>query len=140
MRKLDSRVHKKAIKRLIIVSRICLYLDEDTIKSALVKALQNADLDVITVADVGMLGSSDVEQLIWSTEHKRVIYSFNIGDFCRLHSDYMAQDKTHTGIILTQQRQYSIGQQVRGLLKLVATRSAEDMINQLVFLNSYLRG
>lgn len=66
------------------MSRICLYLDEDTIKSALVKALRNADLDVITVADAGMLGYSDEEQLIWSTEHKRVIYSFNIGDFCRL--------------------------------------------------------
>lgn len=67
------------------MSQICLYLDEDTIKSALVKALRNADLDVMTVADIGMLGYSDEEQLIWSTEHKKVIYSFNIGDFCRLH-------------------------------------------------------
>lgn len=121
------------------MSRICLYLDEDTIKSALVKALRNADLDVTTVADVGMLGYSDEEQLIWSTEQKRVIYSFNIGDFCRLHRDYMIQGKTHTGIILAPQQQYSIGQQVTGLLKLVAARSAEDMINQLIFLNSYLR-
>ena len=121
------------------MSRISLYLDEDTIKSALVKALRNADLDVMTVADVGMLGYSDEEQLIWSTEQKRVIYSFNIGDFCRLHRDYMIQGKTHAGIILAPQRQYSIGQQVRGLLKLVAARSAEDMLNQLIFLNSYLR-
>jgi hypothetical protein len=50
------------------VSRICLYLDEDTIKIALVKALRNADLDVITVVDAGMLGRSDEEQLNWSTE------------------------------------------------------------------------
>lgn len=101
------------------MSRISLYLDEDTIKSALVKALRNADLDVMTVADVGMLGYSDEEQLIWSTEQKRAIYSFNIGDFCRLHRDYMIQGKTHTGIILAPQRQYSIGQQVTGLLKLM---------------------
>lgn len=121
------------------MSRICLYLDEDTIKSALVKALRNADLNVMTVADVGMLGYSDEEQLICSTEQKRVIYSFNIGDFCRLHRDYMVQGKTHTGIILAPQQQYSIGQQVKGLLKLVAAQSAEDMINQLIFLNSYLR-
>jgi hypothetical protein len=121
------------------VSRICLYLDEDTIKSALVKALQNAELDVITVADADMLGASDKEQLIWSTEHKRVIYSFNIGDFCRLHRDYMAQGKTHAGIILAPQQQYSIGQQLTGLLKLVAAQSAEEMVNHIVFLNSYLR-
>lgn len=62
------------------MSLICLYLDEDTIKSALVKALRNADLDVITVLDAGMLGRSDEEQLDWSTEQKRVIYSFNIGE------------------------------------------------------------
>ncbi|MGK7951720.1 MAG: DUF5615 family PIN-like protein [Xenococcaceae cyanobacterium] len=99
------------------MSRICLYLDEDTIKSALVKALRNADLDVITVADAGMLGYADEQQLIWSTEHKRVIYSFNIGDFCRLHRDYMVKEKTHTGIILAPQQQYSIGQQLTGLLK-----------------------
>ena len=121
------------------MTRICLYLDEDTIQNALVKALQNADLDVITVADVGMLGYPDEEQLIWSTEHKRVIYSFNIGDFCRLHRDYMVQGKTHRGIILAPQQQYSIGQQLTGLLKLVAALSAEEMMNQLVFLNSYLR-
>ena len=121
------------------MSRICLYLDEDTIKSALVKALRNADLDVITVADAGMLGHSDEEQLIWATEYKRVIYSFNIGDFCRLHRDYMVKEKTHTGIILAPQQQYSIGQQLTGLLKLVAALSAEEMIDQLVFLNSYLK-
>jgi hypothetical protein len=121
------------------VSRIRLYLDEDTIKSAFVKALENADLDVMTVADVGMLGYADEEQLIWSTQQKRVIYSFNIGDFCRLHRDYMIQSKTHTGIILAPQRQYSIGQQLKGLLKLVAANSAEDMMNQLIFLNAYIK-
>ncbi len=100
------------------MSRICLYLDEDTIQNALIKALRNADLDIITTADVGMLGYSDEEQLIWSTEHKRVIYSFNIGDFCRLHRDYMVQGKTHGGIIVARQQQYSIRQQLTGLLRI----------------------
>jgi hypothetical protein len=57
------------------VNKICLYLDEDTIKGALVKALRNDDLDVITVIDAQMLGRSDEEQLIWSTKQKRVIYT-----------------------------------------------------------------
>lgn len=123
----------------LAVSSVCLYLDEDTIKSALVKALRNADLDVITVVDAGMLGRSDEEQLNWSTQQKRVIYSFNIGDFCKLHRDYMVEGKTHGGIILAPQQQYSIGRQLTGLLKLVAANSSEDMINQLIFLNSYLK-
>lgn len=86
-----------------------------------------------------MLGRSDEEQLIWSTKEKRVIYSFNIGDFCKLHRDYMVLGKTHTGIILAPQKQYSIGQQLKGLLRLVAANSAEDMMNQLIFLNYYLK-
>lgn len=121
------------------MGRIRLYLDEDTIKGALVKALRNADLDVVTAVDAEMLGCSDEEQLNWSTKQKRVIYSFNIGDFCRLHKDYMVKGKAHTGIILAPQQQYSIGRQLTGLLKLLASYSSEDMMNQLIFLNSYLK-
>ena len=123
------------------MNRICFYLDEDTIKTALIQALRNADLDVVTVADVKRLGYADEEheeQLIWATEQKRVIYSFNIGDFCRLHRDFIAEDKSHTGIILASQQQYSVGQQLRGLLKLAADKSAQDMVNELVFISAYV--
>jgi len=120
------------------VTRIRLYLDEDTIKAALSRALRNADLDVLTVADADRLGYPDEEQLTWATEQGRVIYSFNIGDFCRLHRDFVAVERSHAGIILAPQQQYSVGQQLRGLLKLAAFLSAEDMINQLVFLSAYI--
>jgi hypothetical protein len=113
-------------------------LDEDTIKGALIQALRNADLDVVTVAEAGRLGYPDEEQLIWATEQERVIYSFNIGDFCRLHSDFMAQERSHAGIVLAPQQQYSVGQQLRGLLKLAADQSAQKMANELVFLNTYV--
>ena len=33
----------------------------------------------------------------------------------------------------------SFGEQLRGLLKLMTEKSAEDMINQLVFLSAYIR-
>lgn len=121
------------------MSQIRLYLDEDTMKNPLIKALRNADLDVVTVADANRLGYGDREQLIWATEQKRTIYSFNIGDFCRLHHNCMLQSKQHTGIILASQQQYSIGQQLKGLLRLVASKSAEDIANQLIFLSSYIR-
>jgi hypothetical protein len=113
------------------VNQIRLYLDEDTIKGALIQALKNADLDIVTVADAGRLGYPDEEQLIWAAEQGRVIYSFNIGDFCRLHSNFIALDKSHAGIILAPQQQYSVGQQLRGLLKLAADRSSEQMMNHI---------
>jgi hypothetical protein len=120
------------------VSQICFYLDEDTINAALVKALRNANLNVVIVADAGRLGYPDEEQLIWATEQGRVIYSFNIGDFCRLHRDFIAQERNHAGIVLASQQQYSIGQQLRGLLKLAADNSSEEMVNQLMFLSAYI--
>ena len=52
---------------------------------ALVKALRNSDLDIVTVIDTNMLGFADEEQLAWSAKNERVIYSYNVGDFCKLH-------------------------------------------------------
>ena len=51
-----------------------------------------------------MLGSADLEQLGWATAHGRVLYSFNIRDFFRLHSDSLEQGKSHAGMVLAQQQ------------------------------------
>jgi Domain of unknown function (DUF5615) len=101
------------------VSQIRLYLDEDSFEKALVKAFRHAGLDVVTVADASRQSFSDEEQLIWATEQGRVIYSYNRSDFCRLHGEFLAIARSHAGIIVLQQQRYSVGPQVRGLLKLV---------------------
>jgi len=121
------------------VTKIRLYLDEDSIKNSLVVALRNVGVDVITAADANKLSCTDEEQLIWATEDNRVIYSFNVGDFCRLHILYMVEGRSHGGIILSKQR-YSVGDQLRGILGLIDAVSAEDMGNQQVFLGNYIRG
>lgn len=120
------------------MSQIRLYLDEDVIQRGLVEALQNSGMDVITTSEANKLGEADEEQLIWATEQGRVIYSFNMGDFCRLHSIFMAQGREHAGIVLARQQRHSIGEQLRGLLNLIATNSAEEMRNQLEFLSAYI--
>ncbi|HEY9693216.1 MAG TPA: hypothetical protein V6D15_13475 [Oculatellaceae cyanobacterium] len=50
----------------------------------------------------------------------------------------MADNKFHTGIVLASRQSYSIGEQLRGLEKLIATKLAEEMNNQLEFLGNYL--
>jgi Domain of unknown function (DUF5615) len=122
------------------VSQIRLYIDEDSFDKSLVAAFRNADFDVITVADASQQGYSDEEQLTWAAERGRVIYSYNRRDFCILHSDFLAMERNHAGIIVLRQQRYSIGQQLRGLLALIALQTAEDMVNQLVFLSSYIDG
>jgi hypothetical protein len=121
------------------VTQICLYLDEDALQDALVQALRNAEVDVVTVAEVNRFSSTDEEQLIWATQQGRTIYSFNVGDFHYLHRLFLAQGRNHSGIILAPQQRYTIGEQCRGLLKLLKERSSEEIANQLVFLSAYLR-
>lgn len=67
----------------------------------------------------------------------RVIDSFNVGDFCRIHALWLMRHTAHAGIILSRQRQFSVGDQMRRLLKLVGTLSAEDMQNRLEFLSDW---
>jgi Tfp pilus assembly protein PilZ len=120
------------------MSQICLYLDEDAMREALVVALRNGGIDVTTPREANTLSFTDEEQLIWATEHNRVLYSFNVGDFCRLHNVFLVQDRNHAGIILVTRQRYSVGQQLRGLLNLIAEKSAEEMMNQQVYLSSYI--
>ena len=120
------------------MSQIRFYLDEDSVEKSLITAFRNAGLDVVTVTDVDRQSYSDEEQLIWATEQERVIYSYNRQDFCRLHNEFLVTERSHAGIILLQQQRYSIGQKLRGLLQLVSALSAEEMVNQLVFLSAYI--
>jgi len=120
------------------MSKIRIYIDEDSMKQALVTALRNAGVDTITPSDVNRTGYPDEEQLEWATGEGRVLYTANIGDFCRIHSVLMAQGVSHAGIIMVQQQRYSVGDLLRGILNLMEAMSAEDMINQVVFLSGYI--
>ncbi|MDF5708836.1 MAG: DUF5615 family PIN-like protein [Nostoc sp. S4] len=118
------------------MSEIRLLIDEDAMDRRLVGALRARGVDVTTVGELSTTGLSDEEQLAIATEQQRVFYTFNVGDFCQLHNLYMIQGRTHSGIIISSQ-DYSVGEQMRQILKLMAIRSAKEMDNQLVFLSTY---
>jgi hypothetical protein len=120
------------------MGRISWYLDEDVIQKSLIEALIVAKLDIVTTADVKMLGCSDYEQLIWAKENSRVIYTFNVGDFCRLHKEFIQNNKHHKGIVLGQQQRYSTKQQLQGILKITSQLSAEEIENQIIFISNYI--
>jgi hypothetical protein len=75
---------------------------------------------------------------MWATEQGLVLYSFNVRDFYRLHTTFLTQGKFHAGIILAQQQRYSLGEQMRGILRLIAVKSAEEMQNQVEFLSDWI--
>jgi predicted nuclease of predicted toxin-antitoxin system len=116
---------------------IRLYFDEDSMHRGLVRALRARGVDVITALDVGMIEREDTEHLDYATGQGCVLCTFNAGDFYRLHGDYLSQGKRHAGIILMQQRRFSVGEQMRRLLRLIANKSADEMENWVEFLSAW---
>jgi hypothetical protein len=116
---------------------IQLYIDEDSMDRALVRALQARGVDVTTALVEGMIERLDIDHLEYAIQQGRVLFSFNIGDFYQLHTEYLAQGKHHTGIVLCPQQRYPVGEQMRRLLKLIATKSAEEMKDTVEFLSAW---
>ncbi len=113
---------------------IHLYIDEDAMAGPFVNGLRAREIDVLTVFDAKMTGCNDREQLEYASRQKRILYSFNVGDFCRLHSEFLFRGETHAGIIVVYRRRYSMGEQIRRAANLVYTTSPEEMNDNLVFL------
>jgi Domain of unknown function (DUF5615) len=113
---------------------VSLYLDEDSMDRELVTALRARGMDVLTATEADMIEQADSEHLAYATTQRRVLFSFNRGDFYRLHTSYLTEDRTHAGMILALQQRYSIGVLMRQILELPKTHSAEAMQNQAVFL------
>ena len=93
--------------------QIRLYVDEDAMARALVRGLRARGVDVTIVHDVGMSAQDDMAQLESATEHGRVLYTFNISHFCQLHARYMAQGKSHAGIIVVFRQRDAVGERLR---------------------------
>lgn len=116
---------------------IRLYIDEDSMSRALVRALQARGIDVTTALAEGMIEYPDADHLERATQLGRVLFTFNVGDFYQLHTEYLAHGKTHAGIVLRPQQRYSVGEQMRRLLKLIATKPAEEMKDTVEFLSAW---
>jgi uncharacterized protein with PIN domain len=114
-----------------------LYIDEDSMRHSLVRALRVRGVDVVTPLDTGTVGYEDARQLEWAEREGRVLFSANCSDFCRLHKEFHTTGRHHSGIVLVQQGRFSIGETMRRLLRLMAARSAEEMRDQVEFLGAW---
>lgn len=114
-----------------------LYLDEDAQRGGLVQALRLRGVDALTAHEAGMRERDDGDHLDYAMAHNRALYSFNVGDFSALHTAYIEAGKSHAGLILAPQRRYSVGGQMRRLLRLIHTVSAEEMRDRIEFLSAW---
>ncbi|MCC7474531.1 MAG: DUF5615 family PIN-like protein [Pirellulales bacterium] len=118
---------------------LAFYLDEDAMRNSLLRALRSRGLDVVSAFEVGLAGDLDELQLAFAAQHARVLYSFNVAHFCRIHAEWLLDGKTHSGIVLARQvERHSVGVQLRGLLRLASQSNPAQMADRLEFLNNWI--
>ncbi len=117
---------------------IRLYLDEDSMSRALVRALRDRGIDVTTAGEARRRGRSDSDQLAIATEQGRAIYTSNVADFSRLHAASQATGSRHTGVIVVARQRMTVGEQVRAIVNLAGALSAEEMTNRIEYLSNWL--
>ncbi len=91
--------------------------------NALKVALRNAGLEVLTAQDAGHRGWADEAHLEFAAAHGFTLYSFSRHDFARIHRDWMAAGKSHSGIVLLTNRRAGIGYQLSELVAFAGMRT-----------------
>lgn len=117
--------------------KIKLFIDEDMMSRSLLKGLRARGIDVLSVLDEQRVGLDDASQLEYSTQCGRVLCTSNIRDFYQLHIEYLEQNRNHAGIIFVPQKRFSVGEQIRRLLTLIATKSPDSMQSNIEFLSAW---
>lgn len=109
------------------MSQICFYLDEH-VPSAVASALRRRNIQVVTVADAGLLAASDDVHLAYACRHGLVLFTQD-EDFLGL----VANDRNHRGIVYAPQGT-SIGSIVTGLTLVFGVLSVAEMTGRVEFL------
>ena len=117
--------------------RIKLYLDEDSQRKILAQALRQHGIDVLTSSEARQNSKTDASQLAFAASLGRTIYTYNVGDFIVLHSEYLIEGKNHSGIIIGDQGRFGIGEEMRRILRITEAISAEEMQDNIEFLSNW---
>ena len=84
-----------------------------------------------------MINREDQDQLIAASAAGRVLYTFNVADYCLPHQSWMVQGRDHCGIIVSLQQRYPVGEELRRLMRLIARVTSDEMCNRVEFLSSW---
>jgi hypothetical protein len=116
------------------MNRIRFFTDEDIYGSVALR-LRTGGFDAISTPEAGRLGEDDPSQLSWAAPEGRVLITFNVADFARLHQEWIVRGDNHSGIVISHQR--PIGELIRRLLNLGQNLTASEMRERLEYLSNW---
>jgi len=111
-----------------------LHLNEH-ISPRLADQLRKYGFDVVSSQEARILSETDSQQLAQAVIEERAIVTFNVVDFVSLHNEYLSEGKEHWGIIFSSQESIHILR--HRLLRLLNSTSADQLKNQIVWLNEF---
>ena len=103
-----------------------LYVDAD-ITRRLARALRERGYDVLSAHEAGNADASDLEQMAFAVAEDRALLTCNSSDFTAIFEDYWYADRTHNGVIVSEQLE--LGEMIRRVARLLDTVDADDMRN-----------
>ena len=77
------------------MSQARLYLDEDAMRRSLVFGLRARN--VLTASEAEMVNRADQDHLAAASAAGRVLYTFNVADYCILHQTWISAGRLHPG-------------------------------------------
>jgi hypothetical protein len=110
-----------------------VYLDHNA-NPRLVRDLRPHGYDAVFARELGLERASDDEHLRRASESGRVLFTHDLDDYPALAAEWAARGEAHAGIILVPPG-LSYGEQLRRLLHLLNTYSAEEFVNRVEWLN-----
>jgi hypothetical protein len=106
-------------------------LDEN-MDAAVAPQLRSRGIEAQNVYDLQQQGWSDAALLASSAAAGRILVTHNIRDFIALHRTYLAEGRSHAGIVVTPVR--PVGTLLARLVTLHETTTDDEMANTLRFL------
>lgn len=116
------------------MAAIRLYLDED-VHTFIAEAIWLRGYEATTTRDQRRRGAEDADQLGFTQRHGYTLLTYNVHDYPHLHYEWLAAGKHHAGIIIGSRE--NPRRNIRSLLNLLALVTAEEMADQLEYLNRW---
>jgi predicted nuclease of predicted toxin-antitoxin system len=117
-----------------------LLLDE-MYSPALARELRAAGIDIDTVAELGLAGSSDAEVFSLALTHDRAVLSENVADFARIFAEHLAAGQHHPGVLIALSSRFSRRPAGIGAIVAAVLACADlPLDDRLVYLESPRRG
>ena len=116
---------------------IALYTDED-ITDRLSSLLRERGFEAASALNEGTAGLSDEDQLVYATERRWTLLTYNRDDFLALARRWHDAGREHGGIVIS--RQFSLqelGELLRQVGRLLDQVTGEEMWNTVRNLQSY---